>query len=160
MAAIKGHQNSEMNNLYNNKDLEGIIHRLEKLTIDSKREWGTMSISQMLVHLNVSLEPALGLKSPKRKLVGRFLSPILKMVYLNNKPMIKNSRTNDSYLVTGQYDFEEVREKAIEMVKLFHGNGSEKCTKYPHPYFGKLTPEEWAILKWKHYDHHLRQFGF
>ena len=148
-----------MNNLYDKKDVEDIIHRLEKLTKDSKREWGTMSISQMLVHLNVSLEPALGLTFPKRKLVGRFLSPILKRIYLNKKPMIKNSRTNDSYVVTGEYDFEEVRKKAIEMVKLFYQNGPEKCTKHPHPYFGKLTPEEWAILKWKHYDHHLRQFG-
>lgn len=98
-----------MNNLYNNKDVEAIIYRLEKLTSESKREWGTMSISQMLVHLNISLEPALGLKSPKRKLVGMLLSPILKRIYLNNKPMIKNSRTNDSYVVTGDYDFDEVR---------------------------------------------------
>jgi hypothetical protein len=45
------------------------------------------------------------------------------------------------------------------MVKSFYDNGPEKCTKHPHPYFGKLSPEEWAILKWKHYDHHLRQFG-
>lgn len=148
-----------MNNLYNKEDITDIVHRLEKLSIDSKRLWGTMTISQMLVHLNVSLEPALDLKFPKRKFVGRLLSPILKMIYLNKKPMIKNSRTNDTYIVKGEYDFEEVRKKAIEMVKLFHNNGPEKCTKHPHPYFGKLTPEEWAILKWKHYDHHLRQFG-
>lgn len=148
-----------MNNLYQKEDVKNIISRLERLTIDSERKWGTMSVSQMLVHLNVSLEPALGLKFPKRKLIGRFLSPILKMVYLNKKPMIKNSRTNDSYVVTGEYDFEDAMKKAIDMVILFHENGPEKCTVHPHPYFGKLTPEEWAILKWKHYDHHLRQFG-
>ncbi len=148
-----------MNNLYNNKDFEDIVNRIEKLSIDSKREWGTMSISQMLVHLNVSLEPTIGLTFPKRKLIGRFLGPILKMIYLNKKPMIKNSKTNDSYVITGEYDFEEVKKKAIEMVKLFYNNGPEKCTKHPHPYFGKLTPKEWGILKWKHYDHHLRQFG-
>ncbi|MFC2176314.1 DUF1569 domain-containing protein [Bacteroidota bacterium] len=148
-----------MNNLYNKDDIEAIVARLEKLTVVAKREWGTMSVSQMLVHLNVSLEPAMGLQFPKRKMLGIFLSPILKMVYLNKKPMIKNSRTNDSYVVTGKYEFEEVKKKAIDLVKLFHENGPENCTKHPHPYFGKLTPEEWAILKWKHYDHHLRQFG-
>lgn len=26
-------------------------------------------------------------------------------------------------------------------------------------FFGNLTPEEWAIVQWKHFDHHLRQFG-
>ena len=46
-----------MNNLYNKEDVNDIVDRLEKLTIDAKREWGTMSVSQMLVHLNVSLEP-------------------------------------------------------------------------------------------------------
>ncbi len=148
-----------MNNLYHKPDVDLIMERLERLKPDSPRLWGTMDISQMLVHLNLSLEPALGLAFPKRKLLGRLLSPILKLIYLNKKPMVKNSPTNDSYVVTGEYDFAEVKEKAIEMVKLFYENGPEKCTEHPHPYFGKLTPTEWAILKWKHYDHHLRQFG-
>ena len=29
----------------------------------------------------------------------------------------------------------------------------------PHSFFGRLTPEEWAVLMYKHVDHHLRQFG-
>jgi hypothetical protein len=28
-----------------------------------------------------------------------------------------------------------------------------------HSFFGRLTPEEWATLMYKHLDHHLRQFG-
>ena len=148
-----------MNNLYDPADVQDIIHRLEKLNIDAQRQWGTMSVDQMLVHLNVSLEPAMGLQFPKRKLVGRIFSPILKRVFLNRKPMVKNSPTNDTYIVTGEHDFAEVKQQAIDMVRTFFENGPEKCTKHPHPYLGRLTPEEWAILKWKHYDHHLRQFG-
>ncbi|WP_410479057.1 DUF1569 domain-containing protein [Pedobacter psychrodurus] len=34
-----------------------------------------------------------------------------------------------------------------------------KCTRYPQAFFGPLTPEEWALMQWKHFDHHLRQFG-
>lgn len=26
-------------------------------------------------------------------------------------------------------------------------------------FFGKLSPDEWGILRWKHLDHHLQQFG-
>ncbi len=148
-----------MNNLYNKSDVDLIIERLERLRPDSQRLWGTMDVSQTLVHLNVSLEPAMGLKFPKRKLLGRLLSPILKLVYLNKKPMVKNSPTNDSYVVTGEFDFEVEKKKAIEMVKMFYENGPKKCTVHPHPYLGKLSPAEWAVLKWKHYDHHLRQFG-
>ena len=28
-----------------------------------------------------------------------------------------------------------------------------------HPFFGKMSAKEWAILAHKHIDHHLRQFG-
>jgi transposase InsO family protein len=37
--------------------------------------------------------------------------------------------------------------------------GPEGCTKHPHSFFGRLTPQEWAMLMYKHVDHHLRQFG-
>jgi hypothetical protein len=33
------------------------------------------------------------------------------------------------------------------------------CSQYPHPFFGPLKAEQWAILMYKHVDHHLRQFG-
>ena len=32
-------------------------------------------------------------------------------------------------------------------------------TQDPHPFFGRMTGEEWDRLLWKHLDHHLRQFG-
>ena len=57
-----------MNNLYNQSDKKDIIDRLEKLTIDAERQWETMSISQMLAHCNVSLETAMSLNFPKKKI--------------------------------------------------------------------------------------------
>ena len=148
-----------MKNLYNKQDITDMVQRLENLTMDSKCLWGTMRVDQMLVHLNLSFEPALGLSFPKRKFISRILGTTLKRVYLDKEEMIKNARTIDSYVATGEYDFEKVRREAIENLKLFYSNGPEKCSSHPHPYFGKLTPEEWATLKWRHFDHHLRQFG-
>ncbi|MBP9797478.1 MAG: DUF1569 domain-containing protein, partial [Chitinophagales bacterium] len=37
--------------------------------------------------------------------------------------------------------------------------GPTGVTKDKHPFFGKLSPEEWDTLTVKHLDHHLRQFG-
>jgi len=31
---------------------------------------------------------------------------------------------------------------------------AEGCTTNPHSFFGRLTPEEWAELMYKHLDHH------
>lgn len=149
-----------MNNLYEKSDVEGIIRRLEKLGPDAQREWGTMSVTQMLAHCNVSLETALGLNFPKRKFIGRIFGKLIKLKFLNKKPMIKNSPTEDLYVTsTDVYEFQAEKEKAIRLVRTFYENGPEKCTQHPHSYFGKLSPGEWAVLKWKHYDHHLRQFG-
>jgi hypothetical protein len=146
--------------LYHAADVAEIIARIEQLSAASQRKWGTMSVAQMLAHCNVSLETALGLNFPKRKWIGRILGKLLKMKFLDSKPMVKNSITEDSYItIHDPYDFEQEKMKAIELVRTFYANGPEKCTKHPHAYFGRLTPDEWAVLKWKHYDHHLRQFG-
>jgi hypothetical protein len=149
-----------MNSLFNASDVDDIIARLEQLSATSKRQWGTMSVAQMLAHCNVSLETAMGLNFPKRKFIGRIFGKLLKMKFLDSKPMVKNSITEEDYITTNdQYNFEKERIKAIELINRFYKNGPEKCTKHPHSYFGKLTAEEWATLKWKHFDHHLRQFG-
>ncbi|MEL6865232.1 MAG: DUF1569 domain-containing protein [Bacteroidota bacterium] len=149
-----------MNNLYCEADVEDIIKRLEKLTPASKRQWGIMNVAQMLAHTNVSLETAMGLNFPKRKFLGRIFGPLLKSIFLHQKPMTKNSPTDDNYLTDKEvYDFEKEKTRPIQLVRTFYENGPEQCTKHPHSYLGKMTPTEWAILKWKHYDHHLRQFG-
>jgi LPS sulfotransferase NodH len=45
------------------------------------------------------------------------------------------------------------------LVNRFVAAGANGCTNHPHSFFGQLTPDEWAILMYKHLDHHLRQFG-
>jgi hypothetical protein len=45
------------------------------------------------------------------------------------------------------------------LIDRFAAAGPQGCTTHPHAFFGSLTPDEWAILMYKHLDHHLRQFG-
>jgi len=72
-----------------------------------------------------------------------------------------NSPTDKMYVITdiSMEDFEKEKQRAKELITLFYNNGREKCSQHPHSFFGKLTPDEWGILQWKHFDHHLRQFG-
>ncbi|WP_366182633.1 DUF1569 domain-containing protein [Flavobacterium ovatum] len=148
-----------MNNLYNQNDVKGILKRLENLQPNLERQWGKMYIAQMLAHTNISLETALGQNSPKRMFIGRIIGGFLKKKFLNDKPMDINSPTDKNYVFTDKKEFEKEKSKAIQSVKQFYENGAEKCTKYPHSFFGNFTAEEWAVLQWKHFDHHLRQFG-
>jgi len=148
-----------MKNLFNQTDVSEILNRLDKLTSTSQRQWGKMNVGQMLAHLNASLETALGLNSPKRLFIGRILGPFVKPSYLSEKPLGKNAPTDKFYIYTDNRDFEKEKSKSIALIKQFFDGGASKCTSNPHSFFGKLTPDEWALSQWKHFDHHLRQFN-
>jgi transposase InsO family protein len=61
--------------------------------------------------------------------------------------------------VTDERDFSKERERLSKLLHKFAEGGPAGCTTNPHSFLGKMTPEEWAILAYKHIDHHLRQFG-
>jgi len=67
--------------------------------------------------------------------------------------------TAKSLIVADKRVFENERERLAGLIDRFAGEGAGGCTNLPHSFFGKLTPEEWSILMYKHLDHHLRQFG-
>jgi len=149
-----------MNNLFNASDTEGILTRLEKLGPDAQRQWGKMNVNQMLAHCNASLETAMGLNSPEKlNIFLRFIGKMLKGKYFGEKPFIKNSQTDPTYIITGNPDFQTEKDKVMSQIRGFSNGGHAKCTQQVHVFFGPLTPEEWAIMQWKHFDHHLRQFG-
>jgi len=149
-----------MNNLFKQSDVSDILSRIEKLTPNSQGQWGKMTVNQMLAHCNASLETAMGLSFSKRLgFVGRFFGKLVKPKFFSEQPFPKNSTTDKSYIIRGNPDFDQEKAKVIRQIKMFSDGGPAKCTTAPHAFFGELTPEEWAIMQWKHFDHHLRQFG-
>jgi hypothetical protein len=73
--------------------------------------------------------------------------------------MRRNSPTVKGLVIQDERDFEIERENLEKLIDRFAATGSKNSAKYPHSFFGKLTPQEWAVLMYKHLDHHLRQFG-
>ena len=148
-----------MTNLFNQADVSEILGRIEKLTPDSQRQWGKMNVGQMLAHCNMSLKTAMGMNVIKRLFIGRIIGSFFRPGALNEKPFGKNSPTDKSYVFSSDRNFEEEKSKTIGSIKKFFDRGPSGCTTHPHPFFGRFTPEEWAVFQWKHMDHHLRQFG-
>ena len=148
-----------MNNLFNQSDVSQILERIGKLTPGSQRQWGKMNVAQMLAHCNISIETALGKNIIKPLFIGRIIGSFLKPKVLSEKPFGKNSPTDKSYIFKEDLKFEEEKSTTIATIKKFFEGGPSQCTIHPHPFFGKFTPEEWAVFQWKHLDHHLRQFG-
>jgi len=149
-----------MKNLFEAARAEEVKERIARLRPDSERQWGTMNPAQALEHCSRGFEMAVGKIRPPRALIGRILGPIIKPKALgNDDPMRRNSPTAKDLVVQDEREFDDERERLRGLVDRFATAGPKECTTHPHSFFGRLTPEEWAILMYKHVDHHLRQFG-
>jgi hypothetical protein len=147
-------------NLFEPARVADVKARIAMLRPDSPRQWGKMTIGQMLAHCSIGFETANGTTRPPRALMGRLLGPMVKrMAVRDDGVMQKNSPTAKVFLITGERDFTVERDRLVSHLDEFAAAGPASCTDHPHAFFGKMTPDEWAILMYKHVDHHLRQFG-
>lgn len=148
-----------MKTLYNQNDTNEILQRLNKLQPATQRQWGKMDVAQMMAHCHHALLMGLGEINPPRPLIGKLIGGFLKSVYTDEKPFKKNSPTSDKIKIIDDRDFEKEKTQLINIISKFNSGGKEKATTHPHPFFGKLTADEWGIGMYKHLDHHFRQFG-
>ncbi len=150
-----------MKNLFDGTVANQVKSRLYKLEPHSERQWGRMNAAQMLAHCSLAMQWAVGEVAPEKgplplRMIGRLIKPL---VFRNEDPLRKNAPTAKSLVVTDQRELDLERDRLSGLIDRFTAGGAAGCTKHPHSFFGNLTPEEWAILVYKHLDHHLRQFG-
>jgi hypothetical protein len=149
-----------MGSLFNTSDNKAIIDRINQLSANSKTGWGKMSVDQMLAHLQRPLKVAFGEMKLKRTLFGILLGRmIMNKLTSDEKPFSKNSPTDKGFIVTDRHNVDEEKKNLIALVQKFAQVGPDGITEEPHPFFGRMTPQEWDVIQWKHLDHHLRQFG-
>ena len=148
-----------MKNLFQKESFNEIIDRINKLSSETKCNWGKMTVDQMLAHCSASLSTATGEKFYPREFMGRIIGRFIKPYMLGRKPVPHNSPTSPHLKISATEGFEIEKKKLVDMITRFHEGGPEKCTKNPHSFIGRLEPEEWAVLMYTHTDHHLTQFG-
>lgn len=148
-----------MKNLFEPAAATEIKNRIEQLQANSQKQWGKMTVAQMLAHCSASIEMAAGINIPPRSFIGRIFGKLAKRSMLSEAPVGRNMPTDKSLLMQGEKDFAKEKRRLIECVDQFSSGGAEKCITHPHSFFGPMTPQEWAVLSYKHLDHHLKQFG-
>jgi hypothetical protein len=150
-------------NLFDLTLAEDVKQRILRLDAESGRQWGCMSLTQALAHCTSGVQMAMGIINPKRAAFpGNVLGVLIKpLVFGDDKPMRRNSPSAPELFSAdpGKCDFERERARLIAAIDSFASGGAGCCSRHPHPFFGPLKPEQWAILMYKHIDHHLRQFG-
>jgi len=150
-----------MKNLYEPAAVEEVKSRIARLRPDSPRQWGSMNPAQTLAHCALSMEWAVGERVPESapfplRIVGRIIKPF---VVRNDKPIRRNAPTAKELIIRDERDLTTEQVRLNKLIDRFAAVGPKGCTTHPHSFFGRLTPNEWAILTYKHLDHHLRQFS-
>ncbi|MFD2916798.1 DUF1569 domain-containing protein [Psychroserpens luteus] len=149
-----------MTNIFDQKETETVINRINNLRVETKPKWGKMSIDQMLAHCNVAYEMVYEDIHPKPKGLKKMLVKLLiKPFVTNEKPYKKNGQTAPQFLVKDSKNFELEKERLINYLEKTQSLGESHFDNKESHSFGKLTTNEWNNLFYKHINHHLNQFG-
>lgn len=137
-----------------------IIQRIEKLTYTTQPKWGKMNVSQMLKHVNMALKTATGEIEIQSPFFIKLIAPLIKKEVLKNAPYKPGLPTAKEFLThSTAANFEEEKAALLITLQKFVVAGERGVEGRKHPAFGKLTPYEWGFSQWKHFNHHLSQFG-
>lgn len=140
--------------------LEALVVRLEKLDTQQQRQWGRMTVHQMVCHLSDSFLVGLG---------ERYASPVdtwwsrnvIKWIALRTpapwprgiptRPEVDQERSG-----TRPDEFARDRARLVALMRRFVQPDARLGR---HPIFGAMQRDDWMSWGYRHVDHHLRQFG-
>jgi len=135
----------------------GLVERLNRLTPTSQRQWGKMTVDQMLWHLNEGFEMGLGRRTlaPLKVPIPRFLLRF----FIFNVPWPKGkARTHPDLEAKASYDFAAERARTIRLLEEIVARPLEGT--WPDSYaMGRMSGKDWSRMGVLHVDHHLKQFG-
>jgi hypothetical protein len=150
-----------VNTLSKPEDREHISTRLSQLSPQDAARWGTMSVHQMICHLDDSYKTVLGAKQVSSA-TGFRPRPVLKWLALKvpmkwphnvpTRPEVEQGKGGSP-----PADFRQDLASLLSTFDRFCAAIPEPCL--PHPFFGPMTVEDWMRWGYLHPDHHLRQFG-
>ena len=150
-----------MQNVFDAKDAQEYINRINNLTPETQRKWGKMSVDQVLAHLNVAYDLTFTPeKFPKPNFIAKFLlSRFVKPKITNEIPYKQSLPTSPVFIIADERNFEEEKAKLIGNIQRVQQLGKEAFEGKENINFGKMTAQDWNNMFAKHLNHHLDQFG-
>ena len=145
-----------MSTLHDSDTRAAIRQRVQALRPDAARKWGSMTVDQMLWHVNQPLKESLGEYVPPDGKPP--LPPMLLRWLVLNVPWPRGAKTRPDLVASQHYDFERERAECLALIDRFAQR--DIGVEFPKSAnFGHMTGMHWSRLHAKHLDHHLRQFG-
>ena len=150
-----------MKNIFEAKETQEVVNRLNRLQPESQPQWGKMTVGQMLAHCSVTYEMVY--EEGKYPQPGIFMKLIFKLLVKNKvvseKPYQPNNPTAPKFIIKEDKDFAQEKDRLIGYIQKTQELGEAYFDGRASRSFGVLNKKEWNNMFYKHLDHHLRQFG-
>jgi hypothetical protein len=147
-----------MQTLFESDARADLLARLDRLTPDAERRWGTMSAGQMLCHLNDALGVALGTVESKPAPIF-MANPFTRWLAICVIPWPKGKLDSPkNQLISSPGEFAADRDRLKALLEEFASRGAEGRFG-THEFFGRMPGLRWGQLLHRHVDYHLNQFG-
>jgi hypothetical protein len=148
-----------MKNLFEPSSVNEIKKKIERPQFRQRKQVGPeMTVAQMMAHCSAWMEMAAGLKFPPRSMWGGVFGCFAKTAMVGEEPLRCNTFSEKGLIVKYERRFAEEQPCLLGWIDHFAAESPKQCTKHPHSFLGHLTPGDWAILGYKHLDHHVRRF--
>jgi hypothetical protein len=147
-----------MSTLLDPRDYDGLIARIRSLEPDAPARWGRLTAPRMVAHLSDQIRQTLGeIEVPARRTPLSW--PIVRtlMMFWLPWPRGRIKGSPEIFQTPPALWSDDLTALETLMARFVTDPGRDR---WPgHPYFGPMTREEWGRFSWRHFDHHLRQFG-
>lgn len=145
-----------MKSLWSAADRRALLARLDRLSPNAERAWGTLTAHAAVTHLADSLRMALG-EIREAPIPGMLRHQPIKWLAVNVLPMPKGVKGPAGYFTNPPQVWED---DVAELKRLIDACVARAPTEPwgENPFFGPLDKVQWGRLSHKHFDHHLRQF--
>ena len=145
-----------MGTLFDPRDRQQILDRLDRLAEDARPRWGRFSASAMVCHVTTGVGQGLGeidLGPPRGPLTRWPLNWLL----IHLVPFPRGATAAPEMLARAPTTWREDVAILRSMIERFGARDPNA----PWPasrVFGRISGRSWGVLQYKHLDHHLRQF--
>lgn len=150
-----------MENVFDSKDAQNYINRINNLIEDTHGMWGRMTVDQMLAHCNITYEMVYEPEKHKKPgAIAKFiLKHFVKPKVVSEKAYPRDSPTAPQFVISNRRNFHDEKKRLIGFIQKTQQLGSEAFEGKESFSFGKLKSQEWNNMFAKHLNHHLSQFG-
>jgi hypothetical protein len=144
--------------IFNTTDCNSLLARLHRLTPDATARWGKMTAPRMVCHLSDSVRVITG-DIPAEFKGGPLANPVARWLLAYVVPFPKaKAETAPEMLTTKPTDWHADLAGVCEQLRSAAQRGPTG-TWATHPAFGSVPGIMHGVFIYKHFDHHLRQFG-